>query len=320
MTFTVLVSSAGRRVSLIRSFREAFAAIGIPGRVLACDLSELTSAMLSADAGHVVPRCDAPEFAAAVTDLCATHRIDLVVPTIDTELPAWAALREPLARSGTTVAVSSPATIALVGDKSATNAHCLTTGVRVARQATPAAVRGWAFPLVVKPRTGSASIGMHVVRDQAEFDHVIAVEGHRDLIVEEFLPGLEYTVDLLVDRSGEVHCPVVRRRLEVRAGEVSKARVVRDDAIASLAAKVVETLPEAYGVLNVQIIADGRDAGIVEINGRFGGGYPLTWRAGGRFSEWLIREVAYGEKPPPEPIIEHGLTMLRWDEEVFARA
>jgi carbamoyl-phosphate synthase large subunit len=153
------------------------------------------------------------------------------------------------------------------------------------------------------------------VRTWAEFDSVIG----DDLVVEEFLSGVEYTVDVFVDRAGEVRCPVVRRRLEVRAGEVSKARVVRDDQLASLAVKVVETLPGAYGCLNVQIISDGADAGVVEINARFGGGYPLTWRAGGRYSEWLIREIAFGEKPPAAPPVDYGLTMLRWDEEVLVR-
>jgi carbamoyl-phosphate synthase large subunit len=321
--FTVLISSAGRRVSLLRTFREAFEAMGVPGRVIACDLSELTSAMRVADDRFTVPRCDDPEFGPTMVELCAAEGVDLVVPTIDTELPVWANLREPLARSGTAVAVSSRATIDVAADKSLTNAHCRSAGIYVARQATPSVVSEarsqWRLPLVVKPQRGSASIGLHIVHTWAEFDWVTRDEAGQDLVVEEFLPGVEHTVDLFVDRRGEVHCPVVRRRLEVRAGEVSKARVVRDDDLASLAAKVVETLPGAYGPLNVQIMADGPDAGIVEINARFGGGYPLTWRAGGRYSEWLIREVAFGEKPPAGRPVEHGLTMLRWDEEVLLR-
>jgi carbamoyl-phosphate synthase large subunit len=319
--FTILISSAGRRVSLLRTFRQALDAIGIPGRVIACDLTELTAAMQMADVRHVVPRCDSPGFAAAMRLLCASEQVDLVIPTIDTELPIWAQLKGELAQAGTTVAVSSPSTIAIAADKRRTNAHCLSSGIPVPRQSTPALVSDirsqWSLPLVVKPPMGSASNGLHIVRAWDELDHIVKNESHEAVIVEEFLPGVEHTVDVYVDRSGEVHCPVVRRRLEVRAGEVSKARVVRDDGLASLATKVVETLPGAYGVLNVQIFSDGLTAGLVEINARFGGGYPLTWRAGGRYSEWLIREVAFGEKPPAAPSIQDDLTMLRWDEEVF---
>lgn len=319
--FTILISSAGRRVSLLRTFRRALDAIGIPGRVIACDLTELTSAMQMADSRYVVPRCDSPEFADVVRRLCATERVDLVIPTIDTELPIWAQLKGQLATAGTTVAVSSPSAIAIAADKRKSNAHCLRSGIPVPRQSTPALVSGtqsqWSLPLVVKPPMGSASKGLQLIRAWRELERTPDDESDEDLIVEEFLPGVEHTVDVYVDRSGEVHCPVVRRRLEIRAGEVSKSRVVREQGLASLAAKVVQTLPGAQGVLNVQIFWDGTSANVVEINARFGGGYPLTWRAGGRYSEWLIREVAFGEQPPADPSIEFDLTMLRWDEEIF---
>jgi carbamoyl-phosphate synthase large subunit len=322
--FTILISSAGRRVSLMRSFREALDVTDIHGRVVAADLTEMTPAMQLADERFIVPRCTDPSFVESATELCLKEGIDLVVPTIDTELPAWSAMAASLAGTGTTVAVSSPTAIAVAADKRATNAHCVAHGIPVPRQSTLAAVNAsrseWAFPFVLKPSMGSASNGLQIVNSWREFDRVLDGGLDQDLIVEAFLSGTEHTVDVFVDRSGRVHSPVVRRRLEVRAGEVSKARVVRDDFLASLAVKTIETLPGAYGILNVQLFSDGTTAGVVEINARFGGGYPLTWRAGGRYSEWLIREVAFGEKVGPAATIEYDLAMLRWDEEVFARA
>jgi carbamoyl-phosphate synthase large subunit len=321
--FTVLISAAGRRVSLLRSFRDALAAVNLPGRVIATDLTMLSSAMQIADECFTVPRCTDPSFPDEMLRLCHRENVDLVVPTIDTELPVWARLQPQIEAAGTTVAVSSPSAIDIAADKRKTNAHCAASGIPVPKQGTLGEVdrmrRNWSLPLVVKPARGSSSVGLHIVRSWSEFDRILELDGE-DLIVESFLPGLEHTVDVLVDRSGNVHCPVVRRRLEVRAGEVSKARVVKDDGLASLAVKVVETLPDAYGVLNVQMFSDGISSGVVEINARFGGGYPLTWRAGGRYSEWLVREVAWHEKPPVEPQLDYHLTMLRWDDEVFVRA
>jgi carbamoyl-phosphate synthase large subunit len=322
MTFTVLLSSAGRRVSLLRSLRADIAAAGLRGRVVACDVSWTAPAMHVADAAHLVPRCTDPTVVSRVAELCEQERVDLVIPTIDTELPVWAALKD---RLNATVAVSDPPAVAIAADKRRTNAHCLAAGVPCPRQAPLAEVRadptGWSFPLVVKPAGGSASVGVHRVDTWASLDRI---EDHDDLegglVAEERARGAEHTVDVLVDRTGVVHCPVVRRRHEVRAGEVSKAEVVRDGQLASLAVKAVETLPGAYGPLNVQLFSDGQTATVIEINARFGGGYPLTWRAGGRYGEWLVREVAFGDVPPTDPPIEHGLMMLRWDEEVFVRA
>lgn len=326
MTFTILLSAAGRRLSLLRSLREAVEAAGLRGRIIACDLDRTAPAMHAADAGFIVPRCTDPRFIPAVTRLCRRERVDLVVPTIDTELPVWAGLRRELADSGTRVAVSDPATIAIAADKRLTNAHCVSVGVPCPRQASLTDLltdrTGWTPPLVIKPVAGSASAGLRHAASWAEFDRVAdgANAERGNLVVEQRARGTEYTVDVYVDRAGVVRCPVVRRRIEVRAGEVSKAQVVHGGHLASLAVKAVETLPGAYGVLNVQLFSDGQEASLIEINARFGGGYPLTWRAGGRYGEWLVREVAYGEPPPPDPAIAYGLMMLRWDDEVFVRA
>jgi carbamoyl-phosphate synthase large subunit len=319
--FTVLLSSAGRRVSLLRSLREALDAADLAGRVVACDLGWTAPAMHVADAGFTVPACDDPVFGERVVELCAREKVDLVIPTIDPELPVWAALRAELSGAGTTVAVSDLAAIAVASDKRRTNEHCRAFGLPCPRQATVSGVlddrAGWRLPLIAKPARGSASRGLRRI---TAWDELGRLPADDDLVLEELAAGTEHTVDVYVDRAGVVHSPVVRRRLEVRGGEVSKSQVVPDGQLASLAVKTVETLPGAYGVLNVQMFTDGRSAVVIEINARFGGGYPLTWRAGGRFGEWLIREVAWGEAPPADPVIEHGLMMLRWDEEVFVHA
>jgi carbamoyl-phosphate synthase large subunit len=320
-TFTVLLSSAGRRVSLLRSLREAVTATGLPARIIACDVTWLAPAMHTADAGFVVPACTHPDFAASVTELCHNEDVNLVIPTIDTELMVWAQLKPAMAETGTTVAVSDPRTIEIAADKRKTNRHCTALGVPCPRQASLAEVRAnraaWRLPLVVKPARGSSSNGVRHVSTWEEFDQIL--DGCNDLIVEERAMGAEHTVDIYVDPNGNPHCPVVRRRLEVRSGEVSKAQVVEDSRLASLAIKTVEKLPGAYGPLNVQMFSDGHTASVVEINARFGGGYPLTWRAGGRYGEWLARE-ACGQSPSKETEIDTNLTMLRWDEEVFVDA
>ena len=320
MTFTVLVSSAGRRVSLMRSLREAVAATGQQPRILACDMTWNAAAMRTADAGFIVPPCTDPAFGEHMAKLCAQEGVGLVVPTIDTELAAWARLRYELTPNGTSVGVSDEVTVRIAADKRLTNGHCRAIGVPCPRQATAEIVleqRGvWSLPLVAKPPAGSASQGLRHITSWAELERLVG----EDVVVEERAEGIEHTVDVYVDRAGVARCPVVRRRIEVRAGEVSKALVVRDEHLASLAVRTVESLPGAYGPMNVQIFADRDQASVIEINARFGGGYPLTWRAGGRHGEWLVREAIDGTVEIGQSRVEYGLMMLRWDDEVFVYA
>jgi carbamoyl-phosphate synthase large subunit len=317
--FTVLVSSAGRRVELLRGFRAALAAAGLKGRVLAADRSWYSSAFHEADEGLLVPSCDDEAFVPAVLDLCEKHTVDLIVPTIDPELPVYAAARERFAGAGVTLAVSGPETVAIAADKVRTHAWLVENGLPTVRQAGVDVVRadppGWPFPLVVKPRFGSAGIGVAVVHDDAELD-VTARAG--EVVVQEVARGREHTIDVLVDRAGRCVSAVPRRRLEVRAGEVSKAVTVRSAALEDAAARLCEALPGAYGPLTVQVFA-GEDGGLVviEVNARFGGGFPLAREAGADHPRWLIEEVAGLPPTADRGAWRPGLVMLRYDAAVF---
>ena len=325
--FTVLVSSAGRRVELLRGFRDALAAAGLAGRVLAADRSWYSSAFHEADEGVLVPACDDDAFVPAVLELCDKHAVDLVVPTIDPELPVYAAARERFAAAGVTVAVSGPETVAIAADKVLTHTWLVEHGLPTVRQAGVDVVRadppGWPFPLVVKPRFGSAGIGVSIVSDPDELDtaarggEMLLARGG-EMVVQEVAPGREHTIDVLVDASGRCVSAVPRRRLEVRAGEVSKAVTVRSPALEDLAARVGSALPGAYGPLTVQVFAAG-DGGlaVIEVNARFGGGFPLAREAGADHPRWLIEEVAGLPSTADAGAWRAGLVMLRYDAAVF---
>lgn len=318
----VLVSAAGRRVALLRIFRRTLAAMGLRGRVLAADASPLSAAFHDADAGFLVPRCTHDEFVPAVLELCRANDVRLVVPTIDTELPVYARHRERFAAAGVTVLVSSPEAIDVGADKVRTHAWLVENGLPTVRQASVAEVRArpheWPFPLVVKPRAGSASIGVAVVHDARQLE--VAARG--EVVVQTVAPGIEHTVDALVDAAGRCRCAVPRRRLEVRAGEVSKAVTVRSATIEELAVRTCEALPGARGVLTLQVFLDeptGR-LSVIELNPRFGGGFPLTWEAGGDYPRWIVEELLGLPCGAAADRWRDGLVMLRWDDAVFVDA
>jgi len=320
----ICLSSAGRRVALLDCFRRGMRGLGLSGRVFAVDCSHTAPTFHLADAAWKVPPCTSPDFVPAMLELCAREQIGLVVPTIDTELPAYARHRADFAAIGATAAVSGPETVSIAADKLSTHRWLTDNGFPTVRQALPQEVMAnpepWSFPLIAKPRGGSAGMGVIRVKTMAALE--VAAGESDDLVVQEIAPGCEHTVNVYVDGSGRCRCAVPHRRLEVRHGEVSKAVTVKHQGLMKLAKRLVEALPEAYGALNIQCFVRDGDVRIIEINPRFGGGYPLAQAAGADFPRWLLQETAGLPLDPPEVDSDQwqdNLAMLRYDEAVFVR-
>lgn len=329
---TVLVSSAGRRVELVRAFRQAVTALTPRGRVLATDSSWYSSAFHEADEGVLVPRVTDPDLVPRLLELCEHHRVDLVVPTTDREMPVWVDARDRFAAIGTTVALSAAEVVAIAADKQATHDWLRANGFPTVRQGRPADAlaepEAWPLPLMAKPRFGSASEGVGLVRTREELELVSARDQARtpmsdgtrgDMVIQSVAGGVEHTIDVLVDRSGRCLGAVPRRRLEVRGGEVSKAVTVRDDDLIGLAQGMCKALPGPYGALNFQVFADeaSGELAVIEINPRFGGGFPLSHRAGADYPRWLLEDLRGLPSTASADGWQDHLVMLRYDAAVF---
>lgn len=320
---TVLLSSAGRRVELIQCFRTEAQALGFDLRVLAADLAPaLSAACLAADLAVQVPRCTTPAFISELAALCDGEGVDLIVPTIDTELLNLAENRAALEAKGGRVLVSSPALVRMARDKAETMRFLGNHGIPVPRTALLKEVLscpdGWEWPLMLKPVGGSSSVGIRQVRDLAEVE--LAAEARSDFLAQELLHGREYTVNLFFDQEGTLRAAVPHLRIETRGGEVSKGVTERHSGLMAVAEHVGKVLKGAQGPLCFQAIVtpEGR-IGVFEINARFGGGYPLAHRAGARFTRWLLEEAA-GVPCTASNMWEAGWTMLRHDASFFSKA
>jgi carbamoyl-phosphate synthase large subunit len=309
-------------------FRSAAATLGIPLRVVAVDVApELSAACSAADRALCVPRCTDASFVTTVADIVCDEEVQVVVPTIDTELPAYAEGRVLLREAGTWVSVPSPSVVAMARDKLLTAERLGAAGIPV--PSTETLARALAHPelfpggVIVKRRRGSASIGMRTLRSICELEREATAESDDgdELIVQEYLPGPEYTVNLFFDRKGSLRSVVPHRRLEVRAGEVSKARTVRDPRLIDQAVRLAAVLDGAVGSLCYQAIDVDPDEEprVIEVNARFGGGYPVTHRAGAPFARWILEE-ALGREPSVAGLTEwrEGVMMLRYDTAVFS--
>lgn len=315
---SVLFTSAGRRVELVKCFMAAGEKLGIPVATHACDLKpELSAACQVASSAFSVPRCDAADYVDTLLDYCRRHTIDLLIPTIDPELYPLALARERFAAVGTKVHVSGPKTIEIVRDKARTCEVLAQHGVPVPQTGMAEDVKrtpeDWDWPAFIKPSGGSASRGIDILNDSS----AIAESYDEPMIVQQLLEGDEYTINLFVDETGELKTAIPHRRISVRAGEVEKGVTVRRSDIQEIAANLVGALPDAEGVMCFQLIDDKRHGPrVFEINARFGGGYPLADRAGGRFAERLLAPLG-GSSEWSESDWTEGVTMLRYDAAVF---
>ena len=317
--FHILVTSVGRKVWLLRTFKETLNALDLDGKVVAADISPMAPAMYASDKSCQVCRVSEAEYVPQLLELCEREEIDLLVPLIDTELLPLAETRERFAQVGTTVLVSSPEVVRITMDKRLTHRFLMEHGFDTPRifDLDPELKRSVpSYPVFVKPAMSAASIGATRVDSEAELK--VFMKRVEDPILQEYLAGQEYTLDVLADFQGTVRCVVPRKRLAIRAGEVNKAVTVKDRYIMEVGRRVVEALPGAIGPITVQgfQLSDGRFL-LTDINPRFGSGVPVALKARADFPKWIV-ELALGRGPTiPYDEWQDGLLMLRYDEAIF---
>ncbi|AEE44962.1 ATP-grasp domain-containing protein [Cellulomonas fimi] len=309
----VLVTGAGgpAGVAVIRSLQRRGDV-----EVFAADMDRWASAiyLVPAERRRLVPAGRAPEFVDVVAQMCREDRIDVLFPTVDVELPRLAAERDRLAADGTLLASPALGTLETCLDKLALARACTRT-VRVPRTelvGTPQATSGWEFPVIVKPRRGAGSRGVRTVFSAAELESVHAEE---DLLVQELLPGDEFSVDVLAGLDGSVVAAVPRARLRVDSGVAVAGVTVHDDDLVATASAVARAVGLTT-VANVQLKrdADGVPA-LLEVNPRFPGAMPLTVAAGVDMPS-LTLDAVLG-RPLPEHVDYAEVANVRYLEDVF---
>ncbi len=295
--FNVLITAGSRRVPLVQCFRTALRSLGLPGAVIVTDVNPLSPAVHVADRAYRVPMSSDPIYIEEILAICESERVRLVVPTIDDELPIFAAAREAFDAQGVMVACSSEPANTLCNDKLATCRHLRAAGVSAAMSWSGGDVPAdAALPLFIKPRAGRGAVGAFAVRSARELDFFL--EYVPDPIVQEYLEGPEFTLDVLCGRDGRPLSIVPRERVVIRSGVIDRGRTVNDPSLMALAEDVCRAI-QFFGPVNIQCRMRGAEPVIFEINPRFSGGIPLTIQAGADFPQMLVR-LALGRHVPPQ--------------------
>jgi carbamoyl-phosphate synthase large subunit len=266
-----------------------------------------------------VPRIHDPRHIPELFRLVETESIHAIIPLIDSDLLALSQVADQLAELNCAVIISSEEVIRNCADKLLTYQLLRSAGIDTPRTWTTAEILSQpqhVFPYFMKPREGSAGQGLYRVNDEDELR--VFAKRCPDSIVQEFVDGIEHTLDVYTGLDGVPRCVVPRRRLEVRTGEVSKGLIVKDPAIMAVGRHVVKVLGACRGVVTVQCIVtpDGRIR-VIEINPRVGGGAPLAIAAGADFPKWLMMELLGRELPADCDNYQDNIAMYRYDESIF---
>jgi carbamoyl-phosphate synthase large subunit len=261
----------------------------------------------------LLPRGDDPGFAEVLLEICRERAVDVVVPTVDTELVPMAESREQFEAAGTSVLVAPTRALRRCLDKWALM-QVADGSVPIPRSAPlddDFDPEGFELPVIVKPRVGSGSRG---VRRADSWDELGPVRD-RSLLVQEHLPGPEYSLDVLATADGEVRAVVPRERLRVDSGIAITSRTVHDEELESLGARAVEAAG-LTGVANVQVMRDAVGAArLIEINPRFPGTMSLTVASGVNMPRLALGELL-GDPMPPGPLEFGEVAMTRVFEDV----
>ena len=309
----ILFTCAGRRTYLLKYFREN---LNEGDTIIATDMQLSAPALQAADVKIQVPAVYAKDYIDITLDICRKHHVDALISLNDLELPILAENKAKFEAKGITVIVSSPEVIDICFDKYKTaqwtesiGLNAPKTYVRLADAKKALATGEIAFPLFMKPRWGSGSIGLETIDDMEEVDiyHDILMKkikksilatasvGDEYIMIQEKLTGEEFGLDVMNDLNGSNVGVSVKKKLAMRAGETDKAITVDLPEVREMGKKIGENLHH-IGNLDVDIMqrANG-DYCVLELNPRFGGGYPFSYEAGVNLPKAILQWLK-GEK------------------------
>ena len=321
----ILFTCAGRRTYLLKYFKENMSE---GDKVVATDMQLTAPALQAADIRIPVPAVYDPQYIDITVDICREHKIDALICLNDLELPILAANKAKFEAVGTKVIVSDPKVIDIAFDKYKTakwieplGLQSPKTYVGLADAKRALAAGEISFPLFLKPRWGSGSIGLETVGDMEELEIVYnlllkkikktilatASVGSEYILIQEKLGGKEFGLDIMNDLEGHNVGVSVKQKLAMRAGETDKAVTVDLPEVREMGTRIGIALGH-IGNLDVDIMqrANGGYC-VLELNPRFGGGFPFSYEAGVNFPlaiiKWLkgetvdpaILQPAYGK-------------------------
>lgn len=329
----ILFTCAGRRNYLIEYFKKELKG---KGKVVAADMQMSAPAMAVADKACLVPEVYSTGYIDALKDICVSEKIDAIFSLNDLELPILSDAKEMFESMGVKLVISSPGVIDLSFDKMKTNSYVTSLGLKTPKtyQTITDAKRAiqqkeLTFPLVIKPRWGSASIGIEFPVNMEELElsyslimsklkrSILARASSADLehsiLIQEKITGKEYGLDVLNDFDGNTRAVYVKEKLAMRAGETDKAVLVDLPEVEKIGIILGSNLKHV-GNLDCDVMEMDGNYYFIEMNPRFGGGYPFTYMSGGNFPAILLQWLEGKNTTEPFLVKQYNAAFSKCDQ------
>ncbi|RST26677.1 ATP-grasp domain-containing protein [Chryseobacterium lacus] len=315
----ILITSAGQRVSLVKAFQTELRKVFSNAKVFTVDLNPtLAPACHVSDGFRIVKKVTDKNYISELLKICLDLEIKLIIPTIDTELLVLAENRDLFIKHGIVPIVSSLNFVRACRDKRVINIFFKDHNIDVPKDLNK---DNLSFPLFIKPYDGSLSKDTFLIETKNDLQPYHFQ--NEKLMFMEYIDHCqhdEYTVDTYYDKKGDLKCVVPRRRIFVRAGEVNKGVTIKNEIVPYVKDRLSH-IKGAIGCVTMQFFFNRESKRIIgiEINSRFGGGYPLSYLAGANFPKFLIQEYIMNEEIQYFEQWENNLLMLRYDDEILVR-
>lgn len=313
----ILITSAGKRVTLVKLFKKELKAVFPDAKVYTTDMNPtLAPAGYVSDKCFEVPRVTDEHYLERLIHICKENGVKLVIPTIDTELLLLASHKDDLKSHGIEAIVSDLDFITACRDKRNTNGLFGQLHIRIPE---PRDKFHPVFPMFAKPYDGSLSKDLFVIHRKE--DLTAEILEHPKLIFMEYIDKTqykEYTVDMYYGKDNKVKCIVPRERIEIRAGEINKGCTRKNYLVEFLKGRM-GYMKGVAGCICIQLFYRENDKDVVgiEINPRFGGGYPMSYHAGANFPQFIVEEYLMDKTINYTEDWRNNTLLLRYDSEII---
>ena len=313
MSLKILFTSVGRRVELMQAYKKASEKLGVSLDIYGGDTTTTAPALQYCDKIVTLPRIKDAAYIPFLIEYCKKEEIDALIPTIDTDLLVLAENKDKFIR--TRVIISAPDKIRICRDKRYTADYFMSVGLKSPVPVDNVDIYTGGFPAFIKPKDGSSSINAYKVESKEEL--LTMAEMVPDYIIQRFVSGTEYTVDIFCDFDGNPIFITPRIRLAVRAGEVLKTQISQDQKIINEMKRLIADY-KPCGAITIQLIRDDLtgDDYYIEINPRYGGGAPLSIKAGADSAVAMLRLLKGESVEYQDKAAEDGAIYSRFDQSV----
>jgi len=298
-------ASAPAAINTIKSLKM----VNYPVKIISSDTNPVSAGFYLSDAHEVLPEVENQSYTTRLFEIISKHNIGILMPSSGYDIYNFSRNKGNLLDRGAVAVVSDEDVMEKCRDKMETFTFLSQKFASPYTTVDPNKIIE--FPLIAKPRFGKGSKG--VVKIDNDDDLKYVQSKNDNLIFQEYLPGTEYTIDVLSDLEGEPIIAVPRIRLQTKAGISTIGKIVKDDSISETCKSIAKYL-KIIGPCCIQM-KETKDGilKVVEVNPRLGGGTIFTALAGANFPA-MILDMVNGKKVEPPVISE--ITVVRYFEEI----